>query len=340
MAPPAGGTAAPTTAAAPDRLQHIDATRLARGRQVFAQNCIVCHSSIQPPERFAEMEKFAKLGEFWDHDPGRWLSDPEYLAWALAAVEKADFWRLNYLSTDYRIPVTLVETNSCRALATNALTGHMWQDFASESFRRMPSVGSICVLQSVPRQGRRRRPSSRRGTRPPRACRAAVAARASTACPRSSRSGPRRRTSTTTASGCSTTTRRSRAGSTAFDDGIRKLLWPSRRLRELELQQRHARAAAQGSRADLADAAGHLPALRQRLRAAPPRHAGADRPRRCAIGCRGSRDPAGSTGPLPSGAAAARRLRPCSGARPGCSRAASATSRSCWPWRWAGSSTS
>jgi len=143
MAPPAGGTAAPTTAAAPDRLQHIDASRLARGRQVFAQNCIVCHSSIQPPERFAEMEKFAKLGEFWDHDPGRWLSDPKYLAWALAAVEKEDFWRLNYLSTDYRVPVTLVETNSCRALATNALTGHMWQDFASESFRRMPSVGSI-----------------------------------------------------------------------------------------------------------------------------------------------------------------------------------------------------
>ena len=113
---------------------------------MFAQNCIVCHSSIQPPERFAEMEKFAKLGEFWDHDPGRWLSDPKYLAWALAAVEKEDFWRLNYLSTDYRIPVTLVQTNSCRALATNALTGNMWQDFASESFRRMPSVGSIAYF--------------------------------------------------------------------------------------------------------------------------------------------------------------------------------------------------
>jgi mono/diheme cytochrome c family protein len=146
-----GASGATATAAQPaeaadrlkDRFKHIDTSKLALGRKVFARNCIVCHSSIQPDERFAEMEKFAQAGEFWDHDPARWLSDPEYLRWAEKEVEKPDFWRLNYLSTDYRIAVNLVETNSCRALATNALTGHMWQDFASESYRQMPSVGSI-----------------------------------------------------------------------------------------------------------------------------------------------------------------------------------------------------
>ena len=285
------------------------------------------------------MEKFAKLGEFWDHDPGRWLSDPKYLAWALAAVEKEDFWRLNYLSTDYRIPVNLVQTNSCRALATNALTGNMWQDFASESFRRMPSVGSIAYFDPFLGKEGGDGLLHAAAQRPLLACRPAVAAPASTACPRSSRSGPPRRTSTTTASVCSTTTRRSRAGSPAFDDGIRKLLWPSATARELELQRRDAGAVAQGSRADLADAAGHLSPLRQRLRAAPPRHAGADRPRAARSAAVDQRRSAEVL------AAAERRCccssrSACSRARPGCSRGASPTSRSCSPGAWAGSSTS
>ena len=62
--------------------------------------------------------------------------------------------------------------------------------------------------------------------------------------------------------------------------------------RELELQRRDARATAQGSRADLADAAGHLPPLRQRLRAAHLRHAGADRPRAARSAAVDQRDPA------------------------------------------------
>jgi hypothetical protein len=63
--------------------------------------------------------------------------------WAHAAVETEEFWKDNYLSTDYRIPVSYVGTNSCRALATNAITGNMWEDFASTDYRDMPSVGPI-----------------------------------------------------------------------------------------------------------------------------------------------------------------------------------------------------
>ncbi|MHA3771707.1 hypothetical protein ACXR0O_09245 [Verrucomicrobiota bacterium sgz303538] len=126
-----------------EKAKKIDISKLAHGRKVFANNCIVCHSSVQPKERQEELEKWAALGEPWDHDPGRWLRNDAYIKWAEQAVETPEFWQNNYLSTDYRVPITLVGTNSARAVATNGLTGHMWADFASESFRTMRSIGSI-----------------------------------------------------------------------------------------------------------------------------------------------------------------------------------------------------
>ena len=89
------------------------------------------------------MEEEAKGGELWDHDPGRWLSDEKYQKWAAASVEDPEFWRDNYLSIDYRIPINLVRTNSARAMATNAMADHMWTDFSSASYHTLPAVGSI-----------------------------------------------------------------------------------------------------------------------------------------------------------------------------------------------------
>lgn len=137
-----------------ERARRIDVSQLKRGRKVFANNCIVCHSSIQPEnDGTADIElsnhrkqlfaEWANAGEFWDHDPGRWLQDDAYRAWAEKAVETVDFWKNNFLSSDYRIPVTVVGTNPARALATNGLDGHMWSDFTSLSYKQMPSVGSI-----------------------------------------------------------------------------------------------------------------------------------------------------------------------------------------------------
>ena len=149
--------------------RHVDVKQLPRGRTVFAHNCIVCHSSIQPESsavtffreqqqrdeynaRFADLiaarEEYrandAALGEFWEHDPARWLGDEKYVEWAEDAVNNyPEFWQLNYLSTDYRVPITLVRTNSARAMATNALDKNMWDDFASESYQHLPSVGAI-----------------------------------------------------------------------------------------------------------------------------------------------------------------------------------------------------
>jgi mono/diheme cytochrome c family protein len=147
------------SAVAREKGRKIDVTQLKRGRKVFANNCIVCHSSIQSPERDKALREDAygtqkapnNPVELWDHDPGRWLQDPGYKKWAEEIVETAAFWQNNYLSTDYRVPVSLVRTNSARALATNALGrmasdspfGHMWEDFSSQSYKKLPFVGEI-----------------------------------------------------------------------------------------------------------------------------------------------------------------------------------------------------
>jgi hypothetical protein len=174
--------AALTSAERERGLGAIDATRLAQGRVVFARNCIVCHSSLQPESvldgldldrdgtedlpfldaadlaaakafqghhapiasrRKARQEQWSTRGELWDHDPGQWLTDGEYVAWATAVVEEPWFWRHNFLSTDFRVPVNYVQTNSARALATNAMAGNVWADFSSDSFKALPSVGAI-----------------------------------------------------------------------------------------------------------------------------------------------------------------------------------------------------
>ena len=58
-------------------------------------------------------------------------------------VETQDFWLNNFLSIDYRIPINLVRTNSARAMATNAMADHMWSDFSSADYHKLPSVGAI-----------------------------------------------------------------------------------------------------------------------------------------------------------------------------------------------------
>src|SRR5204863_1351785 len=102
----AGNRADPAVLAAgptEQRHRYIDVSKLDRGRKVFANNCITCHSSVQPPDRQAELDS-AAAGQFWDRDPGKWLTNAGYIAWAEKAVEDPLFWKLNYLSTDERVP--------------------------------------------------------------------------------------------------------------------------------------------------------------------------------------------------------------------------------------------
>jgi hypothetical protein len=56
-----------------------------------------------------------------------------------------DFLENNFLSTDARVPVTLLETNACSPLATNAIENNIWDNFSSRSYKDLPSVGTITV---------------------------------------------------------------------------------------------------------------------------------------------------------------------------------------------------
>ena len=99
---------------------------LQRGKLVFAENCAKCHSSKQPPK-------------------GSVKTQQQYFDWMRAEVQKPDFLVDNFLSTEERIPVDVVQTNAARALATNATRGHVWDNFSSETYKTLPSVGEIEV---------------------------------------------------------------------------------------------------------------------------------------------------------------------------------------------------
>lgn len=103
-----------------------DAKQLQRGKIVFAENCARCHSSKQPPVNSMTTQR-------------------QYLDWMRREVQKPDFLKNNFLSTEERIPVNVVRTNAARALATNAMRGHIWDNFSSETYKTLPAVGEIEV---------------------------------------------------------------------------------------------------------------------------------------------------------------------------------------------------
>src|SRR6202000_2011623 len=66
-----------------------------------------------------------------------------------------DFLDSNYLSTDLRVPITLLQTNACSPLATNAIAGNIWDNFSSQTYKDLPSVGEVTVynpMTGAPRQ--------------------------------------------------------------------------------------------------------------------------------------------------------------------------------------------
>ena len=82
----------------------------------------------------------------------------------LPIVMASDFLTDNYLSTEFRVPVTLLQTNACSPLARNALTDNIWDNFSSQSYKDLPAVGEITVAdpftganRSIPHAGWRSR---------------------------------------------------------------------------------------------------------------------------------------------------------------------------------------
>jgi hypothetical protein len=64
-------------------------------------------------------------------------------------VMKDDFLKDNFLASEFRVPVTLLETNACSPLATNAIRDNIWDNFSSETYKQLPPVGNITYYHPV-----------------------------------------------------------------------------------------------------------------------------------------------------------------------------------------------
>jgi hypothetical protein len=98
-----------------------DEAMMTSGKIVFAENCARCHSSKRPPAGV-------------DED-----------TWFRQEVVKPDFADGNFFSDDRRYPLTKIQSNAARACGTNAKRGHVWNNFSSDTYKALPSVGDILV---------------------------------------------------------------------------------------------------------------------------------------------------------------------------------------------------
>lgn len=125
-----------------------DAGQLDQGKVVFAEHCARCHSSKLPPKAYTNYLQANCMGpnylKCWD-DYWKWTKTADFKEPMKAIVRAPDFLANNALTTDARIPVTLLETNACSPLATNAIRGDIWDNFAAESYKTLPPVGKVLV---------------------------------------------------------------------------------------------------------------------------------------------------------------------------------------------------
>lgn len=114
---------------APGGAAYLKATpdQLNRGKIVFAENCARCHSSKQPAEN---VDPKSPAGTDWFRQQVQ--SDP-------------NFFSQNFLADERRKPVTDIGTNATRAAATNAMAGHIWDNFSSQTYKTLPKVAAFQV---------------------------------------------------------------------------------------------------------------------------------------------------------------------------------------------------
>jgi hypothetical protein len=143
---------------------------LTRGKIVFAERCARCHSSKLPPLP-AEVDLAGCAGSGYLHCWNRYWAytkTDEFKDAMRKIVLADDFLENNFLSTDARVPVTLLQTNACSPLATNAIAGNIWDNFSSQSYKDLPSVGEITIYHPYTGEARKyKMPAGGRGyTRP------------------------------------------------------------------------------------------------------------------------------------------------------------------------------
>jgi hypothetical protein len=128
-----------------------DAATMTRGKTVFAERCARCHSSDIPDLpagldlQNANGPKYLDAWKkYW-----AWTKTEEFKAPMRAKVLAGGFLKDNYLSTELRVPIDLLGINACSPLGTNAIRDNIWDNFSSESYKQLPSVGTIKIRNPV-----------------------------------------------------------------------------------------------------------------------------------------------------------------------------------------------
>jgi hypothetical protein len=89
-----------------------------RGKAIFAKNCARCHSSQSEPFESRDFRESSK--------------DPQDQG-----------IRIDWLGNDKLTPVTEVGTHRARALHSNHMAGHIWEEYGSETLRAKPPDPNI-----------------------------------------------------------------------------------------------------------------------------------------------------------------------------------------------------
>jgi hypothetical protein len=122
-----------------------------RGKVVFAERCARCHSSKLPDlplgidlENANGPNYLNVWNKYWE-----WTKTETFKAPMRQIVLADDFLKNNYLSTELRVPATLLGINACSPLATNAIRDNIWDNFSSESYKTLPAVGTIQIRNPI-----------------------------------------------------------------------------------------------------------------------------------------------------------------------------------------------
>ena len=129
-------------AAGGERYLTADKATIERGKIDFANYCARCHSSKVPaaPANVNDSD----WSQYW-----AWTKTDDFKEKMKTIVLADDFLTDNYLSTERRIPVTLLQTNACSPLATNALGGNIWDNFSSQTYKNLPSAGKMTFYNPI-----------------------------------------------------------------------------------------------------------------------------------------------------------------------------------------------
>src|SRR4029453_14218762 len=109
--------------------------------------CARCHSSKLPQlpagldlENANGPNYLTAWNAYWE-----WSKTEAFTGPMRQKVLQPSFLDKNYLSSELGVPATLLGINACSPLATNAIRGNIWDNFASESYKTLPSAGTIKI---------------------------------------------------------------------------------------------------------------------------------------------------------------------------------------------------